>query len=158
MGGEGGKGIIISEEERKNRSFRNIGELNPQSKLTNNQFFEIVDLLKQDKTNSEIALKYNLNVNYVSLIRHKKRFKSLWSEVNDYTETKSNGQLRGLNYETFSNIINVLDYKSNAEIEREYGLSSGTVSRIRHKKIYKRYWNKYIEDSKEVQRPSKANL
>lgn len=158
LGGEGGLGVKISDEERENRSIRFIGELNPQSKLSNKQFFEIVDLLKIGKTNSEIADLYNLNAGYVSLIRHKKRFKTLWKSVKDYKEIKSDGQLRGIDYETFKEIVSLLEYESNAEIERLYNLSSGIVSRIRHKKLYKKYWDMYLEDSKKVQRPSKANL
>lgn len=158
LGGEGGLGVKISDKEKENRSIRTRGDLNPQSKITNNQFFEIVDLLKQGKTNNEIAELYDLNSGYVSLIRHKKRFKTFWKFVDDYTEIKSDGQLRGIDYATFKEIVSLLDSESNAEIERLYCLSSGTVSRIRHKKLYKKYWNMYLEDSKKVQRPSKANL
>lgn len=78
--------------------------------------------------------------------------------MKDYKEIKSDGQLRGIDYETFKEIVSLLEYESNAEIERLYNLSSGIVSRIRHKKLYKKYWDMYLEDSKKVQRPSKANL
>ncbi len=144
LGGIGGSGVIISNEERERRSLKTTGELNPQSKITNEQFFEIVELFKQGKTNSEIADIYGLHDRYVSLIRHKKRFKKLWNDIEDYVEEKSDGQKRGLNYEQFKGVVQMLDDgETNKAIEIKYNLSSGTGSRIRNKKLYKRYWNQY---------------
>lgn len=144
LGGVGGSGIIISDEEKERRSRKIIGELNPQSKITNEQFFEVVALFKQGKTNSEIANIYNLHDRYVSLIRHKKRFKKLWEQVEEYEEVKSDGQKRGLDYEQFKSVVQMLeDGFTNAAIEKKYKLGSGTGSRIRNKKLYKRYWNQY---------------
>ncbi|TSI08725.1 nuclease [Lysinibacillus sp. BW-2-10] len=149
LGGEGGLGIVVDEQGRESRSKRTIGELNPQSKLSNEQFYEIVELFMQGKTNSEIAKMYNLHDRYVSLIRHKKRFKKLWETVEDYKEETSNGQRRGLDYNGFLKAVEMLKNGcTNAEIERTLGLSSGTGSRIRHKKLYKRFWNQYQEENK----------
>lgn len=154
-GGEGGHGLIVDENGRIQRSERIIGELNPQSKLTNEQFYEIVELFKQGKTNPEIAEIYNLHDRYVSLIRHKKRFKSLWENIEEYEPEKSNGQPRGISYEQFVEIVSMLENgATNAEIQRKFSLSDGTGSRIRHKKLYKRFWNKYLKDNEKVQRPS----
>lgn len=147
LGGEGGLGIVVDEKGRRLRSERSIGELNPQSKLTNNQFFEIVELFKSGKTNSDIASIYNLHDRYVSLIRHKRRFKKLWDKVNDYEPVKSNGQPRNLTYEQFVTIVEMLKTgETNAEIERRFNLAAGTGSRIRHKKLYKRFWNQYLKN------------
>lgn len=146
LGGEGGTGIVISEEGKALRSERVKGELNPQAKLTNENFFEIVELFKVGKTNTEVGQQYGIHPQYVSLIRHKKRFKSLWDEVEEYTPTKSNGAIRGLSYEQFCELVDLLDEGwTNADLERKFSLGGGTGSRIRHKKLYKRYWNKYLE-------------
>lgn len=148
LGGEGGLGLIVDEKGKQIRSERVVGELNPQSKLSNKQFYEIVKLFKAGKTNSEIAEIYNLHDRYVSLIRHKKRFKKLWATVKDYEEEKSNGQKRALTYNEFLQVVEMLkNGATNAGIERAFNLSAGTGSRIRHKKLYKRFWNKYLEDS-----------
>lgn len=144
-GGEGGNGLIISKEERINRSNRTTGERNPQSKLTNKQFYEIVIMLKEGKTNKEIAEKYNLHDRYVSLIRHKKRYKNLWMNVVDYTPEKSNDQIRGIDKNTFIEIVKLIKSGwTNADVERKYNLSSGTGSRIRNKRLYKRWWKEHF--------------
>lgn len=150
LGGEGGSGITLTDEERLNRSIRATGEKNPQSKLSNKQFFEIVEMLKLGFTNSEISEIYGVHDRYVSLIRHKKRFKSLWDDVIDYIPVNSNGNAHThgkVTEEMFIEIVNMIEEGcSNAEIERMFSLSSGTGSRIRHKKIYKIWWNKYFRE------------
>ena len=97
LGGEGGLGIVVDEKGRQSRSERTIGELNPQSKLSNEQFYEMVELFKEGKTNSEIAEIYSLHDRYVSLIRHKKRFKKLWATVEDYEEEKVKWSKKSIN-------------------------------------------------------------
>lgn len=149
LGGVGGSGIIFSEEHLRYRSESRTGELNPHSKLTNKQFFEIIELFKEGKSNREIADLYGLHDRYVSLIRHKKRFKNLFKFVKGYTPEKSDDQRRGLNYEQFTEVVALLKQGwTNADIQRKFGLSSGTGSRIRNKKLYKRYWEKYEQENK----------
>lgn len=144
LGGEGGTGMKYTAEQLKAKSKRVSGEKNPQSKITDKQFFEIVELLKQNKTNSEIAALYDLHDRYVSLIRHKKRHVKLWKKVEDYIPMKSESQLfsKGkVTEEMFLDIVEMLKSGStNAEIERKHALSAGTGSRIRHKKLYKQWW------------------
>ncbi|MER2190465.1 MAG: nuclease [Solibacillus sp.] len=148
IGGEGGKGMKYTKEQLEAKSERVTGEKNPVSKLTNEQFFEIVELLKKGKTNKEIADIYELHDRYVSLIRHKKRFKKLWEKVNDYTPIKSENQLKArgkVTEEMFLDIVRMLNEgASNAEIERKHSLSAGTGSRIRHKKLYKQWWERLV--------------
>lgn len=142
-------GIKFTEEQLEKKRQRVIGEKNPQSKITDAQFFEIVELLKCGKTNPEIADMYNLHPNYVSLIRHKKRYKYLWGKVQNYMPVKSEHQLktRGrVTLEMFLDIVQMLQAgESNASIERKHGLSSGTGSRIRHRKLYKQWWVRYVD-------------
>ncbi|MGG3986957.1 nuclease [Bacillus smithii] len=149
-GGEGGNGLRISKSEREKRSERYTGEKNPQSKLTNKQFFEIVEHLKQGKTNREIAKMYNIHERYISLIRHKKRFKKLWEQVKDYNPINSDEQLKNrgkVTEQMFKEIVHMIkNGKTNAEIERKFDLSSGTASRIRHKKLYKQWWQRFFNE------------
>ena len=54
---------------------------------------------------------YNLHPNYVSLIRHKKRYKYLWGKVQNYMPVKSEHQLktRGrVTLEMFLDIVQML--------------------------------------------------
>lgn len=148
LGGEGGNGLRWNEERKQYYSEIHSGENNGMSKLTKNDFFEIVNMLKEGKTNREIAEKYNLHDRYVSLIRHKKRWKQWWNLIEDYQDDKSNGQKRGLTKEEFIEIVKMIkDGYTNAYIEKCFSLSSGTVSRIRHKKLYKRWWKELFGDN-----------
>lgn len=148
-GGEGLGGIRFTKEQLEKKRQNVLGEKNPQAKLTNEQFFEIVELLKNGKTNTEIAELYGLNAGYVSLIRHKRRFQHLWETIPDYTPIKSESQLKkrgAVTAEMFLDIVKMIrDGESNAAIERKHGLSSGTGSRIRHRKLYKQWWERYID-------------
>lgn len=53
------------------------GEDKPQAKLTEEQAKEIIDLCKQGLSNKIIGNRYEIHPNYVSLIRHNKRWKHL---------------------------------------------------------------------------------
>ena len=55
----------------------NHGENNYNSKITEEQCFELLKMCDEGFTNSEIAKKYNLHSRYVSLIRHGRR----WNRV-----------------------------------------------------------------------------
>lgn len=153
LGGEGGRGLVISDEEKINRSIRVAGEDNPVSKLTNDQFYEIVDMLKEGKTNREISEVFSIHDRYVSLIRHKKRFKRLWETIEDYEPENSNGNAQGngkVVESVFLEIVKMLkEGCTNAEIERTFGLSAGTGSRIRHKKLYKIWWKRFFGESQQ---------
>lgn len=149
LGGIGMTGYKYGADALQKRSEAVSGEKNPGAKLTNVQFFEIVEMFKQDKTNDEIAVKYGLHDRYVSLIRHKRRFASLWATVGDYTAPKSGGQTqnRMINYEKFVDIALMLeDGATNAGIERKHRLSGGTGSRIRHRKLYRDLWERFDLD------------
>ncbi|WP_099301761.1 nuclease [Bacillus sp. Marseille-P3800] len=142
LGGVGLHGYHFTSEQLMHKSFLMQGEKNVSAKLTNEQFYQIVELLKQGKTNEEIAQIHDVHPRYVSLIRHKKRFLSLWKNV-DYTPAPSDKvkQNRQLNYEAFKDVVRMLkNGATNVEVERKYGMSAGQGSRIRNKKLYKDYW------------------
>lgn len=150
-GGEGLGGYKFSEKTLKKKSEMVAGEKNPQSKITNDQFYEIVECLKKGESNDEISKKYNIHSRYVSLIRHKKRFKSLWKNIKDYEPEKSSGinNIKSLTYEEFLHIIEETKKgKTNKEIADFYNICPSTVSRIKHKKLYKNYWKIHLESAK----------
>lgn len=142
-GGMGGTGMLYTEEHLIEKSKRVSGEKNPQSKLKDSDLIDIVDMFNAGYTNEEIAIKYKLHNRYVSLLRHKKRHKEFFKTI-DYTPVKSNAQIRGLTYEQFLQLIPLLDSKSNVELATIFNVSSGTISNIRNKKQYSRFWNDYL--------------
>lgn len=146
LGGYGMLGYTRSEEANKIVLEKISGGNNGSSKISNKQFFEIVDLIKKGKTNQEVASVYGLHPRYVSLIRHKKRFTRLWSDVKEYIPIKSNGRKRKLTYNDFLHIMELLPYRTNRYITDSFGLAEGAVSRIRHQRIYKDYWRRYKEE------------
>lgn len=48
------------------------------SKITNDEFFQMVQDFINGMTNDDIGTKYNLHPRYVSLVRHKRRWQHLW--------------------------------------------------------------------------------
>lgn len=68
---------------RKARAIKNwakSGEDNPTAKLSNDQAFNLFRDLELGLSNNELGNKYKLHPRYVSLIRHKRRWKNLWQE------------------------------------------------------------------------------
>lgn len=144
-GGEGISGFKVSKENVERMRHRGINS-NPMSKITKDEFFEIVEMLIRDKSNTEIADRFGLHPNYVSLIRHKKRHHEWWKEAAEYEPLNSPGHLKNrMTDDVFLDIVKRIDNgESNAGIEKVYGYSGGMVSRIRHQKIHKRLWKKHF--------------
>lgn len=153
LGGEGMSGYTWSEEQKQKGSERFRGEKNPSAKITKEDFLEIVDLLIAGKSNRFIAELFDLHDRYVSLIRHKRRYRYLWQHI-DYDSVKSNDvaeMLGNVSEQEFQMIIEkMLQGYTNREIEDEHELPSGTASRIRHKRLYISWWEKYFPDYNEV--------
>lgn len=58
------------------------GEKNGMSKLSNEQAKSLIkEIIETDLNNRELGEKYNLHKRYVSLIRNKKRWKSIWESI-----------------------------------------------------------------------------
>lgn len=70
-------------------NFGQKGEKNPMSKLTNLEAFNLFNDINVGMNNKDIALKYNLHSRYVSLIRHKRRWKYLWQEFEASTTSRN---------------------------------------------------------------------
>jgi hypothetical protein len=151
LGGVGMWGYKCTPEQLEKRSIAMTGENNPTSKLTNDEFYQIVDLFKKGYTNDEIAELYSIHSRYVSLIRHKKRFKRLWANIN-YTplESAKGKENRNISYITYLEIMNIFkNGGTNSEVERTYNLSGGTGSRLRHGKLYKDFFDRYNNEIKD---------
>lgn len=65
------------------------GEENPMSKLTNIEAFNLFNDICLGMLNKDLAIKYNLHPRYVSLIRHKKRWKNLWQKFEASTTSRN---------------------------------------------------------------------
>lgn len=149
-GGVGLTGLKRSDSFKEIMSKRLSGENNPGAKLTNDQFYEIVELFKKDYSNAEIANIYNVHPNYISLIRHKKRFKSLWKDI-DYTAHNSNGKKK-FNYQEFLNILQLhKELGSIKAVAERYGADRSSISRIVNGKSYLDYWKLYESGSTTIE-------
>ncbi|MFP3728604.1 NUMOD1 domain-containing DNA-binding protein [Priestia filamentosa] len=127
------------------------------------RFYEIVNLLKEGKSNKFIAELYDLHDRYISLIRHKHRYEILWKDI-EYEPTKSNdvaALLGSINEDEYVFIINsMLNGSTNKQIEEDHGLPQGTASRIRNRKLYKQWWEKYFneQDSLKIKSMHQKNI
>lgn len=63
------------------------GEKNPMAKLTKDQVVEMIGMIFKGSTNDELGEKYGVHPRYVSLIRHKKRWKNVWNELSLQSST-----------------------------------------------------------------------
>jgi len=121
-------------------------EKNGMSKLTNAQYLEIIDLLAKGATNKEVSAKHNLHERYVSLIRHKKRLKSLWEKYE-----KENGEVipqisssprRGkVSLADKISIIKDLPNNTNKKLAERVGVDPSVISNVRYKKYWLEAWS-----------------
>ena len=151
LGGDGGSGHIKSEELKDSISKRYIQDKNPMSKINYSDFLKIVEMLKNNCTNSEIGEKFSIHSRYVSLIRHKKRYSNWWDTI-EYIENNSPGRSKKISYEIF---VDILENKnlSRREISKFYNVDYSCVTRILNEKSHKEYFNKYNR----VQRPTNSS-
>lgn len=129
------------------------GEENSMARLTNRELERMCNDLMCGKTNAEISAEYGIHERYVSLIRHKKRWKGLipaW-----YRPTESLGNT-GLTVEFMTQVVETcLTGARNCDIADRFNLDRSTVSRIRSGKTWQaflEYYNNIV-----VQRPSEAS-
>jgi hypothetical protein len=70
---------------RLRKNWGKAGQDNARAKLNNNTALDLFKDLNKGLSNTELGIKYNLHPRYVSLIRHKKRWKKLWQEYETST-------------------------------------------------------------------------
>jgi hypothetical protein len=126
--------------------FGKAGETNSQAKLTNEEFLQVCQLLMEGATNEEIGNLFNLNDRYVSLIRHKRRWKNMFPDW--YSSSKSLGAT-GIPLPSMIKIYTDCLNKSlrNMDIAEKYKLDRSTISRIRNNLTWKdfiQYYNNSI--------------
>lgn len=65
------------------------GQQNGMSKLTNDQAKALIQGILNGQSNTELGEEFGLHSRYVSLVRHKRRWKTLWQEVEGSTTIES---------------------------------------------------------------------
>ena len=126
------------------------GETNSQAKITELEAIEIIKLILEGLSNIEIADMFDLHDRYVSLIRGKKRWKSLWDSHFSESSAPISKKLsqRDLDAENLIKDV-LLTSLSNADIGRKYLIDPSTISKIRTgKRIpdrYKLFYDKYTK-------------
>ena len=59
------------------------GEIHPLAKVSEEQVISMISEMKAGATNKDLGKKYNLNPNYISLIRSKRRWKETWNKLDN---------------------------------------------------------------------------
>lgn len=129
------------------------GELNSVSKLTNKEYYSIIELIMAGKSNTEIAFKYRLHSRYVSLIRGKKRLKTIWNlyeSVNGVKPVPKSGDNSFADLELRLKILEELNIYTNKELADKYSKDASIFSRVRSRLAWQNIWDVY--DSRNVQR------
>lgn len=116
-----------------------VHETNGMAKLSESQYVELIQMILNGYSNTEIADKYGLHNRYISLVRGKKRLRSIWAKFNNQTIPQS-GDNSKLSFENRLQLISDLAVKTNKQIASEYNLDPSTVSKIRHRKQWENIW------------------
>lgn len=121
------------------------GEEHPLHKILSKDVKNIIKMIINGIDNETIAKMYKLNSKYVSLIRHKKRWKQVIDKhFPNYVPINSNKDIV-IKEHTKSKIplieqlkiISDLMSKSNKELSEQYNIDPSVFSRIRNKKAWK---------------------
>lgn len=126
------------------------GEDHHSAKLTKQAAIDLINCILAGEDNETVANKFNLHSRYVSLIRGKKRWKSLWeSHFKDVEPPISRKESkRDLDAEDIIKDIFLTDL-TNAEIGRKFSIDPSVISKIRTgKRIPERYLPFYTRYTK----------
>lgn len=138
FGGIGGSGMKYTEKQLQEKSERVSGDKNPMSKITLEDFLQIIKMLKSGANNMEISKAFNLNDRYVSLIRNKRRHKKWFKEyAPDYVivsgkQFQTHNKLSDKQKIEIKQIIQTTN-ETNVSIAKQYSVGPSTISRIRSK-------------------------
>lgn len=118
------------------------GENHHSNKLTEAQVRDMITEMANGANNNEIGNKYNLHPRYVSLIRSKKRWRTVWDTLdidlpksNKIPEYKPRTNSK-LPIEDQISIIKDLSTHSNIELAKKYNLDPSVISRVRAGKTW----------------------
>lgn len=137
---------IVTYSENMKHAYRlglqsSHGSKNSMSKVTEEDVLCMYSMFSRGCNNEEVSLKFGLHSRYISLIRHGKRWKMLYSEKVSKPFPKSYNYIYDRN--TLIYARSLLDTKSNTEISYITGIEKSAVSRLRHGKLYIRFFKAY---------------
>jgi hypothetical protein len=118
-------------------------ELNGNAKLTNQQYYQIIELIMAGKPNSFIAKTFNLHERYISLIRGKKRLTSIWEQYeaeHGVSPIPMSGEQSKLTLQQRVELIKQLSMCSNKALADQYNLDPSIVSNVRYRKTWLKVW------------------
>lgn len=111
-----------------------VGEDNSMSKLSAEDFLQVCQLLMEGATNQEVGELFGIHGRYVSLIRHKRRWKNMFPSW--YYPCKSLGNT-GITLDVMTDVYeDCLTTLKNKDIAEKWSLDRSTISRIRSKKTW----------------------
>lgn len=129
------------------------GENSHRATLTNNQCKSLITELLAGATNDELAIKYELHPNYISLIRHKRRWVTIWNEFFPGSNTIKSTKIPNrslvnykckLSLDTQLNIIARIKLgESLSSLASEYALDPSMLSRVKSESTWKKAYNVY---------------
>lgn len=117
------------------------GSKNAMSKVTEEDVLLMYDMFSRGCNNIEVANKFGLHDRYVSLIRHGKRWKMLYSEKVSKPFPKSYNYVYDKN--TLIYARSLLATHTNIEISNITGVERSAISRLRHGKLYSGFFKAY---------------
>lgn len=138
LGGIGGSGVKYTEEQLHSKSKRVSDDKNPMSKISLNEFLEIIKMIQNGYNNLEIGKKFNLHDRYISLIRNKKRHKNWFDEYAPNYKVISGKKFQAhnkLSDDKINEIKNIIQTtaETNVSIAKKYEVNPSTISRLRTK-------------------------
>jgi hypothetical protein len=121
------------------------GDNHPLKKLTSKDIITIIELILDGSDNETIGKRYGLHPNYISLIRHRRRWKTIFQRyfpnykpvlsnkkpvIEEHTKSK-------IPIEKQVEIIKELKIMTNSELSKKYKIDASIFSRIRSKQTWK---------------------
>jgi hypothetical protein len=121
-----------------------VGDEHPMKKITSKDIIDIIEMILSGEDNETIGKKYSLHSRYISLIRHRRRWKSIFSKYfPNYRPILSNKKpiieehsKSKISVEDQVKIISELESRTNIELSKLYKLDASVFSRIRSKKTW----------------------
>jgi hypothetical protein len=120
--------------------FGKPAEDNPMAKLSNDEFYLICQCVMEGCSNDEIGSMFGIHPRYVSLIRHKKRWTSMFPDWYEPSESINNKIPLYVMIDIYRDCLS--DMK-NFQIADKWKIDRSTVSRIRTKTTWKRFISYY---------------
>lgn len=118
------------------------GSNNSMSKVTEEDVIVMYDMFKRGCNNKEVASKFGLHDRYVSLIRHGKRWKILYSERVKTPFPKSYNYKYSRNTLLYARTL-LREGVANKDVSEITGIEKSAVSRLRSGKLYSGFFKAY---------------